>query len=150
MNHFRGTVGKMGEVTLREMNKEYGTKAEDVKVAIAPSICQDCYEVSEDVALEFQKSFPQNDAMAHDYLKRYKNVITNHDIENCLLYKKENGKYQLNLWYANYRVFRDYGVSDENIEITDICTCCNPNFLFSHRATNGKRGNLGAFLMLTK
>lgn len=147
---WRGTVGKMGEVTLKEMNREYGTMPEDVKVAIAPSICQNCYEVSEDVALEFQKAFPQNDAMAREYLKRYKSDITNQDIENCLLYKKDNGKYQLNLWYANYRVFRDYGVLNENIEITDVCTCCNPDLLFSHRATNGKRGNLGAFLMLTK
>ncbi|MDD6504834.1 MAG: laccase domain-containing protein, partial [Lachnospiraceae bacterium] len=29
-----------------------------------------------------------------------------------------------------------------------ICTCCNPQLLFSHRASCGKRGNLGAFLMI--
>ncbi len=147
---WRGTVGKMGEVTLNEMHREYGTTANDVKVAIAPSICQKCYEVSEDVALEFEKAFPQNDDMAFEYLKRYKSDINQKDIDDCLMYKKDNGKYQLNLWYANYRVFRDYGVSDENIAVTDVCTCCNHKLLFSHRASNGKRGNLGAFLILTK
>ena len=40
------------------------------------------------------------------------------------------------------------GVRKENIEITDICTCENSDYLFSHRASNGKRGNLGAFLMM--
>ncbi|HCE78653.1 MAG TPA: laccase domain-containing protein, partial [Lachnospiraceae bacterium] len=30
----------------------------------------------------------------------------------------------------------------------DICTCCNPDLLFSHRASHGRRGNLGAFLTL--
>ncbi|MBQ9990428.1 MAG: laccase domain-containing protein, partial [Lachnospiraceae bacterium] len=29
-----------------------------------------------------------------------------------------------------------------------LCTCCNPEYLFSHRASNGMRGNMGAFLML--
>ena len=40
------------------------------------------------------------------------------------------------------------GVLDENITVTDICTCCNSELLFSHRASNGKRGNLAAFLEL--
>ena len=40
------------------------------------------------------------------------------------------------------------GILPENVEVTDLCTCCNPRLLFSHRASHGKRGNLGAFLML--
>jgi hypothetical protein len=145
---WRGTVEKMGEVTLKKMSDEYGTNPDKVKVAIAPSICQSCYEVSEDVAVQFEKAFNNDDKKAFEYLARYKDDITSKDVENCLLYKKENGKYQLNLWYANFRVFRDCGVPNENIEITDVCTCCNSDLLFSHRATNGKRGNLGAFMML--
>lgn len=145
---WRGTVNKMGKVTLDCMAREYGTKAEDVQVAIAPSICQDCYEVSEDVALAFKAAFERNDDMAREYLSRYQKEISERDIENCLFYKKENGKYQLNLWYANFRVFRDAGVPNERIEVTDVCTCCNPKLLFSHRASKGRRGNLGAFMML--
>lgn len=145
---WRGTVGKMGKVTLDKMKDAYGTKPEEVKVAIAPSICQNCYEVSEDVALAFEENFAQDDAKAGEYLARYQQDYGQQDIEHCLLVQKENGKYQLNLWYANYRVFRDAGVPDENIEVTDVCTCCNPKLLFSHRASKGKRGNLGAFMML--
>lgn len=145
---WRGTVGRMGKVTLDKMHQEYGTEPENVTVAIAPSICQKCYEVSEDVALAFQNAFAKDDAKAEEYLMRYASDFTQQDIDNCLLYQKENGKYQLNLWYANFRVFRDAGVPDENIAVTDVCTCCNPSVLFSHRASGGKRGNLGAFLML--
>lgn len=145
---WRGTVGKMGSVTLACMAREYGTRAADVHVAIGPSICQGCYEVSEDVAFAFAEAFPRDDAMAEEYLLRYKKNPAQEDIDTCLFYKKENGKYQLNLWYANFRVFRDAGVSDEKIEMPDVCTCCNPTLLFSHRATGGRRGNLGAFMML--
>ena len=68
--------------------------------------------------------------------------------DNRLLYRKENGKYQLNLWRANELVLLESGVLKDRIAVTDICTCCNPQVLFSHRASKGKRGNLGAFLQL--
>ena len=126
---WRGTVQKIGEVTIKKMAEEYGSNPKDMKVAIGPSICQDCYEVSEDVIQQFRNAFPENDWEE-------------------LFYKKENGKYQLDLWKANEIVLLDAGVLPEHLEITDICTCCNPDLLFSHRASHGKRGNLGAFLCL--
>lgn len=127
---WRGTVNRMGAVTLQAMAKEYGTRPEDVFVAIGPSICQDCYEVSRDVADAFCEAFPKQAE------------------EEQLLYHTKGDKFQLNLWYANECVFREAGVLEEYIEITDICTCCNPDILFSHRASKGMRGNIGAFLML--
>ncbi len=58
------------------------------------------------------------------------------------------GKFQLDLWKANELVLKEAGVTPEHLAVTDICTCCNPDLLFSHRASHGKRGNLGAFLKL--
>ena len=126
---WRGTVGKIGLKTVSKMQKEYGTNPKDVIVAIGPSICQDCYEVSEDVILEFQKAFDEI------YWEK-------------LYYQKENGKYQLDLWKANEIVLLEAGILKENIAVTNLCTCCNSELLFSHRATQGKRGNLAAFLAL--
>ena len=124
---WRGTVQKIGAVTIEKMSEEYGSNPKDLKVAIGPSICQECYEVSEDVIEEFEKVFD----------KKYRNK---------LFYRKENGKYQLNLWMANKIIFLEAGIPEENISMPNLCTCCNPDFLFSHRASHGKRGNLGAFL----
>ena len=126
---WRGSVGKIGKHTGEVMREQYGTRPEDLVAAIGPSICQDCYEVSGDVIKAFQKAFD----------RRYWEE---------LFYRKSDGKYQLNLWRANELVFREAGLSQEQIVTTDVCTCCNPALLFSHRASKGKRGNLGAFLML--
>jgi copper oxidase (laccase) domain-containing protein len=60
------------------------------------------------------------------------------------------GKYQLDLWKANEIVLTEAGVLKEHIDLAGLCTCCNSSLLFSHRASKGKRGNLGAFLMLTE
>ena len=121
---WRGTVAKIGKVTVEKMKEEYGCHPEDILAAIGPSICQDCYEVSEDVILEFQKAFEEK------YWEK-------------LFYKKKNGKYQLDLWEANHIIFLKAGIKEEHISMPGICTCCNPEFLFSHRASHGRRGNLG-------
>lgn len=126
---WRGTVNRMGQVTLEKIQEVYGTDPKDVVAAIGPSICQDCYEVSEDVIDRFKDSFSRKD---------WKD----------LFYRKENGKYQLNLWRANELVFWEAGILPEHIAVTNLCTHCNPDILFSHRTTGDKRGNLSALLAL--
>lgn len=128
---WRGTVGRMGQVTLEKMKEVYGTRPEDIYAAIGPSICQDCYEVSGDVIEEFRKSF-------------------NKSVCPQLFYKKENGKYQLNLWRANQLVLTEAGVAEQKIAVTNLCTHCNPEILFSHRSTGVKRGNLSALLAIKR
>lgn len=126
---WKGTVHRIGKVTLERMKEAFGTRPEDVQAAIGPSICQDCYEVSEDVAQAFMDEFADQ-------------------LDDRLVYRKDNGKYQLNLWNANERILLEAGVRPEHLSITNICTCCNHELLFSHRASHGQRGNLGAFLGL--
>lgn len=124
---WRGTVEKISAKMIALMENQYGCQPVDIRCAIAPSICYNCYEVSEDVAGQFIDKFGDG---------------------KDLLYKKENGKYQLNLHRACEMTLLDAGISKEHIDITDLCTCCNPDFFFSHRASHGMRGNLAAVMML--
>lgn len=127
---WRGTVERMGQRTLEKMNMEFGTQASDVIAAVGPSICQDCYEISRDVAQRFVEQF------------------SGHEEE--ILIEKPNDKFQLNLWRCNELVLLEAGIREEHLAVTNICTCCNPKLLFSHRASHGQRGNLGAFLVLSE
>jgi YfiH family protein len=126
---WRGTVNRMGKVTLEAMKKHFGTNPSDVITVIGPSICQDCYEVSADVVEAFCCEF------------------TDQQLQN-IVFDNRNGKYQLNLWEANNYILMDAGIPQENITVSGVCTCCNSDLLFSHRATQGRRGTLAAFLML--
>ena len=126
---WRGTVNKMGKKTVEKMAEAFGSRPSDIIAAVGPSICQDCYEVSEDVIREFRGNFPEK-------------------LWERLFYKKENGRYQLDLWQANREVLLEAGISEKNVAVTNVCTHCNPKILFSHRAAGEKRGNLSAFLAL--
>lgn len=126
---WKGTVGHMGRKTVEMMQAVYGSDPSDIIAAIGPSICQACYEVSEDVADAFKQAFTA--AQAED-----------------MLMDKGNGKYQLDLWKANWYVLTDSGILPEHLAVTDLCTACHPELLWSHRKTNGQRGGLSAFLTL--
>ena len=123
---WRGTVAGMGACMVRFMQEHFHTDPKDIVAAIGPSICVDCYEVSEEVAEQFRGDFP----------------------ENVLQKGSAYGKYQLDLWKANESILLKAGILPEHIAVTDVCTCHNPEYLFSHRASHGQRGNLAAFLML--
>lgn len=124
---WRGTVNRMGECMVRRMQQTFGSNPSDLIAAIGPSICVECYEVSEDVASQFEMQFRGMEVVRQG---------------------RNPGKYQLDLWLANQLVLMQAGVLEERISVTDICTCHNPDYLFSHRASQGKRGNLAAFLYI--
>lgn len=126
---WRGTVKKMGQVTVERMEQEYGCKPENIVAAIGPSICQKCYEVSREVIEEFEKNFTEDECRQ-------------------FIEKKTEEKYQLDLWKVNEIILENAGIQKDNIENRNICTCCNKDILFSHRGLEGKRGNLAAFLTI--
>ena len=130
MSHsgWRGTVKGMGIKTVEAMTSEYGTNPKDIVAVVGPSICKECYEVSKDVVDEFHKAYDSK----FDVSKIYD--VTSKD------------KRQLNLWEANKQILMLAGITEENIVVSDVCTSCNHELLYSHRKTNGKRGNLVAIM----
>ena len=126
---WRGTVGKIGKKTVELMHDKFGSDPADILAAVGPSVCQDCYEVSADVIDCFKEVF---DRSAWDEL----------------FYEKPDGKYQLDLWKANEKIFLEAGIRKDHIAVTNVCTHCNSEILYSHRAMGDKRGNLCAFLAL--
>ena len=125
---WRGTVKEIGKITVQKMVSEYGCNPDNIIAAIGPNIGQCCYEVDDPVANEFKKI---------SYLNLDK-----------ILKPKKNGRYMLSLTEANKQILINSGINPKNMDISDICTCCNSTELHSHRATGGKRGILAAIIEL--
>ena len=123
---WRGTVAGMGACMVRYMQEHFNSRPEELVAAIGPSICVDCYEVSEEVAEQFREGFP----------------------EDVLQPGKAPGKYQLDLWKANQSILLRAGIPPEHMAVTNGCTCHKPEDLFFPRASHGQRGKLAAFFML--
>ena len=125
---WRGTVERIAVNTVKAMEQEFGTKPEDLICCIGPVIGKCCYEIDEECAKQFK-------ALAE--------IDTNEILE-----AKADGKYMADLALTNKLLLLNAGVKEENITISDLCTRCNSDLLWSHRATGGQRGTMAAFMKI--
>ncbi len=125
---WRGTVSKIGEVTVNKMKNEFGCDPKNIIAAIGPCIGSCCYEVDTPVYRAFLNS--------------------KINLEGVFKNGRDSEHFMLDLIEANKNILIDAGIDENNIDISDICTCCNHTELHSHRATGGKRGNLAAIIEL--
>ncbi|MCC8169084.1 MAG: peptidoglycan editing factor PgeF [Oscillospiraceae bacterium] len=121
---WKGTVKRIGQKTIEKMKRDCGSRPENILTAIGPSIREDHFEVGDGVADIFIKEFGGEVAV------------------------KYGEKYHVNMQKAIKIQFHEAGIPEANIDDSGICTYCMSDLLFSHRQTNGRRGNLGAFLQL--
>lgn len=124
---WRGTVGRIGEKVVKTMTENYSTDPKDLVCAIGPAISVCCYEVDTACADHFY-------ALGLDSSK--------------FIFPAQNGKFMVDLLECNRQILLSAGVKEENIVISDLCTKCNSDLLWSHRATGGKRGTMSAFMTL--
>lgn len=125
---WRGTVGRIGEKVVNKMTELYGTNPADIAAAIGPAISVCCYEVDKPCADNFY-------------------ALSDLD-SSRFVFLKENGKYMIDLLETNRQILVAAGVKNENITVSDVCTNCNSELLWSHRATKGKRGTMSAFMCI--
>ncbi len=124
---WKGTVKRIGEVTVKKMVREFGCKREDILAAVGPCAGPCCYEVSDDVALQIMRAGDNGD---------------------CIRYNSHTKKLHADLWRANYRILLNAGIPDDNITVANECTVCNPLDYYSHRRQGEQRGSLAAFIAL--
>ncbi len=125
---WRGTVGRIGEKVVKKMSELYGTKPSDIVAAIGPAISVCCYEVDLPCAENFFK-------------------LENLD-SSKFVFPMKNGKFMIDLLETNRQILVNCGVNPQNITLSDICTNCHSDLLWSHRATKGHRGTMSAFMSL--
>ncbi len=121
---WKGTVKRIGQKTAEKMKSDYGSDPSDILAAIGPSIRECHFEVGDEVAEIFIREFGDDTAV------------------------KYGEKYHVNMQKSIIKQLTEAGIPRANIDDCGICTYCQSDFLFSHRKTNGKRGNLGAFIEL--
>ena len=132
---WRGTHGRILARVIEAMQREFSSKPEEIYIAIGPSICKNCYEVSEDVGEAFLDAFPALREMT-------KNASP--------IERVSEEKFHIDLWELNRWIAIENSIPAENISISGYCTMERPDLFFSHRYSQGRRGVQGAFISLNK
>ncbi len=141
---WRGTLLRITAKTLGRMQMVYGTRPADVVAAIGPGIGRCCYEVGVEVVKEFAAQFPQ---AADWFTGPYEQLSTGEEPNPFLWLSMSPPGHepppptaQLDLIAANRAILIEAGVSPRNITVSNLCTSCRTDLLFSHRREAGRTG----------
>lgn len=132
---WRGTHGRILARVIEAMQREFSSKPEEIYIAIGPSICKNCYEVSEDVGEAFLNAFP---------------VLREMTKNTSPVERVSEEKFHIDLWELNRWIALENSIPAENISVSGYCTMERPDLFFSHRYSQGKRGVQGAFIGLSE
>ena len=132
---WRGTVMRICEKAITRMAIEYGTNAGDLLALIGPGICADCFQIGDEVALEFR-----NAQFDLDKIWSFRGPREPGNI---------SGGHHVDLFEACHLTLLECGVHDENIQIKHICTYENTDILYSARKEGPQCGrNITAIKIL--
>jgi YfiH family protein len=147
---WRGTLARIAVKALGRMRMEFGTQPKDVVAAIGPSIGRCCYEVGAEVAQAFAMQFPP----AADWFDGPFEQLS-HGEEPLWLpwltmmppgHVPPPPRVQLDLPAANRWQLMDTGVPESQIDVSDLCTACRTDLLFSYRREGANTGRMMAVI----
>lgn len=111
---WRGTYSKILLKTIEYCKKEFNLSLEHTYFYFGPSICKNCFEVDEDVAIKFDQHYV----------------------------KKRNNKFLVDLPEINKKYLLDSGFKKENIQVSKLCTFEMSNLFHSYRRDKENSGRM--------
>ncbi len=138
---WRGTLARIAQKTVGEMRMHFGSKPADILAAIGPAIGACCYEVGTELVTEFNSQF----ADAEDFFDELRTGEEPNPLQwlNQMPpgHQPPPKNVRLDLRKANRSQLLAAGLRDANIFVSDLCTACHTELLFSFRkeATNSGR-----------
>jgi YfiH family protein len=122
---WRGTSLRIAENVMITMQREYGSKPANIRVAIGPAICKKNYQVGAEVFEAFKTAgIPES------------------------VFDEDGERYRVDIAGANKYVLEQSGVPMNNIEDLNLCTFADSELFYSHRRDGKKRGSHWALIKL--
>jgi YfiH family protein len=128
---WRGSAVRAAGAAVEALRDAFGSRPEDIVAGIGPAIGPCCYVVGQDVVDAFcdRPELISPGGVPGEQVKR-------------------SGR-TLDLWEANRLALVEAGVPAEQIEVAGVCTQCEAERFFSHRANGGQpAGRFAALIRL--
>jgi purine-nucleoside/S-methyl-5'-thioadenosine phosphorylase / adenosine deaminase len=137
---WRGTLRRIAAKTVGHMRMHFGSKPADILAAIGPAIGGCCYEVGTEIAADFLSQF----ADAPDFFDEFRTGDEPNPVQwlNQMPpgHQPPPKNVLLDLHKANASQLHEAGLNEKNIFVSNLCTACRPDLLFSYRKQGAKSG----------
>ena len=132
---WRGTAQKIVPQAIARLLK-FGSKKQDLRIAMGPAIAGEVYQVDENVAVDVGKTIVANSTnyTEAEILKALKQLPDTPILDDDL-----SGKARLNVPRVNQIQLEQLGINSEHIAIAPFCTYQQSDRLFSYRRTGEKK-----------
>src|SRR6266481_2723344 len=141
---WRGTLARIVEKAIGRMQMEFGSQSADLLAAIGPAIGGCCYEVGTEVAAAFSGQFVD----AAEFFDELRTGDEPNPLQWLNMmppgHQPPPKKVLLDLRKANRSQLEAAGVPVANIFVSDLCTGCRRDLLFSYRKEGPQSGRMMA------
>jgi YfiH family protein len=125
---WRSTMHRIAPAAVEALSDTYGSRVEDLVIAIGPSLGSCCGEMGEEVVEAFR-------AAGH------------HEVVLERWFRREAGKRPyFDLWRANREQLEEAGVNRHSIHIAGLCTRTHHEVFHSYRAAGQAAGRMAAVI----
>jgi YfiH family protein len=139
---WRGTLARIVAKTIGQMQMEFGSQPKDLLAAVGPTIGGCCYEVGTEVAADFSAKFSN----ASEFFDELRTGDEPNPLQWLNMmppgHQPPAKKVLLDLKKANKAQLLEAGVLEKNIFVTELCTSCDVDRLFSYRREGAMSGRL--------
>lgn len=139
---WRGTLARIAQKTVGEMCVKFGSKPTDILAALGPAIGGCCYEVGTELVTEFTSQF----ADAEDYFDELRTGEEPNPLQWLNMmppgHQPPPRNVRLDLRKANRAQLLAARLRDANIFVSDLCTACHTDLVFSYRKEAERSGRL--------
>jgi purine-nucleoside/S-methyl-5'-thioadenosine phosphorylase / adenosine deaminase len=145
---WRGTLARIVEKAVGRMQMEFGSKPEELLAAVGPAIGGCCYDVGTEVAAAFSGQF----ANAADFFDELRTGDEPNPLQWLNMmppgHQPPPKKVLLDLKKANRAQLLNAGATERNIFVSELCTRCERDLLFSYRKEGAQSGRVMAVVGL--
>jgi len=139
---WRGTLARIAEKTVGEMRERFGSKPADLVAALGPAIGGCCYEVGTELVTQFTSQF----ADAEEWFDELRTGEEPNPLQWLNMmppgHQPPPRKVRLDLRKANRAQLLAAGLAEKNIYVSNLCTACHTDLLFSYRKEANRSGRL--------
>jgi purine-nucleoside/S-methyl-5'-thioadenosine phosphorylase / adenosine deaminase len=139
---WRGTLARIVAKTIGQMQMEFGSEPKDLLAAIGPTIGGCCYEVGTEVAADFSAKFSN----ASEFFDELRTGDEPNPLQWLNMmppgHQPPPKKVLLDLKKANRTQLVEAGLPEKNIFVSELCTSCDVDRLFSYRKEGAMSGRL--------
>jgi YfiH family protein len=137
---WRGTLHRIAAKAVGHMRMHFGSEPSDLLAAIGPAIGACCYEVGTEVASDFLSQF----ADAPKFFDEFRTGDEPNPVQwlNQMPpgHQPPPKNVLLDLHQANASQLREAGLKEKSIFMSNLCTACRPDLLFSYRKQGAESG----------